>query len=94
MAPCLAPWPGCEVLWYNTWVEVRPSALLHGLSEEAISDAVANAIVMREVDDGLLFIGGDQTGQFLEVIGRDTGAGLVVFHAMPLRASYRERYLP
>jgi hypothetical protein len=59
---------------------------------------IANAIRVIDYrvidyDDGLLFIGADRTGDPLEVMARETPEGLTVFHAMPLRPSYRERYL-
>ena len=83
-------------MWYNTGVEILGSALAHGITEGAIRHAVAYAMVARYVDDGLLFIGAsDPSGhRLLEVLGREDAGGLVIFHALPLRPSYREKYLP
>jgi hypothetical protein len=75
-------------------VEITPAGRKHGVSDEDIAHAIANAIRLIEHDDGLLFIGPDHAADLLEVLARQGTEGLVVFHAMPLRPSYRERYLP
>lgn len=72
---------------------VRPSALRHGLSEERIRHAIAlchTPLVNPRSDSQMLFLGADQYGNPLEVIGViDRDDSLVVIHAMPLRRAYR-----
>jgi hypothetical protein len=76
-------------------VEILGSAHRHGLADDDILHAVANAIAIDPAhDDGIFFIGPDHPGQLLEVLARQTPDGLVVFHAMPLSPKYRRRYLP
>jgi len=43
-------------------------------------------------DQRIVFLGVDQRGELLEVMAVETDAGLLVIHAMRLRAKYR-RYL-
>lgn len=76
-------------------MKIAASARRHGVSDEAISHAVAHAIRVVETDDALFIIGADASGRMLELVGRPSDAGdLVVFHAMPLRAVNAMRYLP
>lgn len=76
-------------------VRITQSARRHGLGEEAIRHAVANAIRVIDMDDGLFIIGADMDGQVLELVARPTEDGdLVVFHAMQLRSVNAKRYLP
>lgn len=78
------------------------SARRHGISDEAIRHAVANAIRMIDTDDGLFdtddglfIIGADAAGHMLELVARPAEAGgLLVFHAMSLRPTNATRYLP
>lgn len=82
-------------MWYKTWMRIAQSARRHGVSDEAIRHAVANAIRLIDTDDGLFVIGADASGRMLELIARPAEAGdLVVFHAMPLRPVNAKRYLP
>lgn len=75
-------------------MKIVASARRHGVGDDAISHAVANAIRVVETDDGLFIIGADASGRMLELVGRPSDAGdLVVFHAMPLRAVNATRYL-
>jgi len=81
-------------LWYITCVRITASARRHGVGEEAIRHAVANAVRVIDLDDGLFVIGADASGGMLELIARTTEQGdLVVFHAMPLRPANAKRYL-
>lgn len=83
------------VVWYKTGMRIAQSARRHGVSDEAIRHAVANAIRLFDTDDGLFVIGADASGRMLELIARPAEAGdLVVFHAMPLRPVNAMRYLP
>ncbi len=76
-------------------MRITESARRHGVSDKAIHHAVANAIRLVDIDDGLFVIGADTSGQLLELVARPTDAGdLVVFHAMPLRPANAKRYLP
>lgn len=73
---------------------IAQSAKRHGVSDEAIRHAVANAIRLVEIDNGLFVIGAAASGQMLELLARPTEAGeLIVFHAMPLRPVNARRYL-
>lgn len=88
--PCTFWYCGTKLLMRITW-----SARRHGVSDEAVRHAVANAIRLVDTDDGLFIIGADLSGQLLELIARPVEAGdLVVFHAMPLRPVNAQRYLP
>jgi len=76
-------------------MRITRTARRHGVSDEAIRHAVANAIRLVDTDDGLFVIGADASGQLLELVTRPTEAGdLLVFHAMPLRPTNAKRYLP
>ncbi len=76
-------------------MKIAASARRHGVSDEAIRHAVANAIRVVETDDGLFVIGADAAGRVLELIARPTSAHeLLVFHAMRLRSANAKRYLP
>ncbi len=82
-------------MWYTTWVRITESARRHGVSDEAIQHAFANAIRLVDTDDGLFVIGADSSGRMLELVARPTESGeIVVFHAMPLRTINAKRYLP
>ena len=76
-------------------MEILSSARRHGLADDDILHAVANAITIDPAhDDGLFFISPGHAGQLLEVLGRQTPDGLLAFHAMPMTPKYRRRYLP
>lgn len=76
-------------------MRITNSARRHGVRDEAIQHAVANAIRLVETDDGLFVIGADASGRMLELLARPAEDGdLVVFHAMPLRPANARRYLP
>jgi len=42
----------------------------------------------QPADDRLVFLGADETGALLEVVAVETTDGLLVIHAMPMRAKY------
>jgi hypothetical protein len=76
-------------------VRITRSARRHGVSDEAIRHAVANAVRVVDTGDGLFIIGADTAGRMLELAGGLGEAGdLVIFHAMPLRPVNAKRYLP
>jgi hypothetical protein len=63
-------------------MRITRSARRHGVSDEAIRHAVANAIRLVDTDDGLFVISADASGRMLELVARPAEAGdLVVFHA-------------
>lgn len=91
--PSLGPSPA--VLWYKTSMKIAKSARRHGVEDDAICHAIANAIRVVRTDDGLFVIGPDAGGRMLELIARPISAEeLLVFHAMPLRPANSQRYLP
>lgn len=70
------------------------SARRHGVTDQAVAHAVAQAMRVIETEDGLFVIGPDTAGRLLELVARPGEEGeLVVFHAMPLRSVNAERYL-
>lgn len=83
------------------------SAFKHGISEARIRHVVDHCGRIFEADapadspfpgSRLLFLGDDQRGVALEVVAVEVEVGgnredLLVIHAMPLRARYREQYL-
>ena len=60
-----------RVLWYTTWMRITASARRHGISDEAIRHAVANAIRVVDTDDGLFIIGVDAAARLLELLARE-----------------------
>jgi hypothetical protein len=72
-------------------LDVRPSALKHGITSESIAHAVTYALYADDdfQDDDppkVLVLGPDAAGNVLEVIGRFASSEvLVVFHAMIAR---------
>jgi len=76
-------------------VEIHDSARRHGVADEDIQHAVANAMVIEDQDDDTrLYLGAAIPGAPLEVVTivREDGTELAI-HAMPMRAKYR-RLLP
>ena len=76
-------------------MEIHDSARRHGVADEGIHHAVANAMVIEDQDDDTrLYLGAGTAGAVLEVltIVRDDGAELAI-HAMLMRPKYR-RLLP
>jgi hypothetical protein len=76
-------------------VEIHDSARRHGVADEDIRHAVANAMVIEDQDDDTrLYLGAGTAGAVIEVlmIIREDGGELAI-HAMPMRPKYR-RLLP
>ena len=76
------------------YVEFHRSAFKHGVRVESIAHAVAQWLVVVDLDvDGdparVLAIGPDVAGNLLEVIWLELADDrMLVIHAMPLRASF------
>jgi hypothetical protein len=81
-------------------LEIRLSALKHGVSSESIAHAVTYALFadddFQETDPPkVLILGPDPAGNLLEIIGRYTDQdSLVVFHAMIARPALLELLKP
>jgi hypothetical protein len=76
-------------------VEVHESAHRHGVVDEDIKHATAQAMTIEDQDDDTrLYLGPSRDARLLEVVTivRDDGSELVI-HAMPMRPRY-ERLLP
>jgi hypothetical protein len=73
---------------------VLPSALRHGITEDAIRSALEVPMRRVELEPGLLLvIGADSSAQLLEVVVSDVeGTDPRVIHAMHLRPKFY-RYL-
>ncbi len=70
-------------------MEIRPSAHNHGVDDEAIHHAWANAMRLVEYDymgeDRLLVIGPDRHGRLLELVALPVEAPTRIIHADRLR---------
>jgi len=76
-------------------VEVHPSARKHGIADEDIKHAAANAMTIDEQDDDTrLYLGPARSADLLEVVTivRTDGPELAI-HAMRMRPKY-QRLLP
>lgn len=81
--------------YYNSPVEIHPSARKHGIADEDVQHAVENAMSIDERDDDTrLYLGPARDADLLEVVTivRAEGSELAV-HAMPMRPKYL-RLLP
>jgi hypothetical protein len=76
-------------------VEIHESARKHGIADEDIEHATANAMAIDDQDDDMrLYLGPAREAALLEVVTiiRDDGSELAI-HAMKMRARY-QRLLP
>ena len=77
-------------------LDIRPSALRHGISEERMRHVVRTCPMPLDHPDGsgqVIFLGPDQRGVPLEVAGfQDDGGNVTTIHAMRLRPSYKSAY--
>ena len=76
-------------------MEVHPSARKHGIADEDITHAAANAMTIDQQDDDTrLYLGPARSGDILEVVTivRADGPELAI-HAMRMRPKY-QRLLP
>lgn len=83
------------VSYYNSPVEIHPSARKHGVSDDDIEHAMGHAMAIDQQDDDTrLYLGPARDAKLLEVvtIRRDDGPELAI-HAMKMRDKYR-RLLP
>ena len=86
--------PG-EVSYYNSSVEIHPSARKHGIADEDIAHGLRHALAIDDQDeDTRLYLGPSRSADLLGVVTivRDDGSELVI-HAMKMRPKYR-RLLP
>lgn len=68
---------------------IAPSARKHGIADADMTHAFNNPILVEDLDDGFtMFIGGDRSGDLLEVGVVDGEDGPVIVHAMPARPQY------
>jgi hypothetical protein len=84
-----------RVSYYNSRVDIHPSARKHGIADADIEHATANAMsIDDQEDDTRLYLGPARDADLLEVVTivRDDGTELAI-HAMTMRAKYR-RLLP
>ena len=80
------------VSYYNTYVEILVSARKHGVADEEILHAIANALSVDEVDEDpirYLILGPGTGGNLLEIVVLDRPNGPCVIHAMKMREKYR-----
>ncbi len=74
-------------------MEIHPSARKHGVADEDLLHAVANAFYRGQLDEWppvrVLYLGPDRAANFLEVVAveRDDGSELAI-HAMKMRPGY------
>ena len=84
-----------DVSYYNSLVEIHPSARKHGIADEDIEHAMRQALAIYDQDeDTRLYLGPSHSADLLEVVTivRDDRSELVI-HAMEMRPKYR-RLLP
>lgn len=75
-------------------MEVHPAARKHGIADEDIEHAVANAMTIdNQDDDTRLYLGPARDSELLEVVTIVGGGGELAIHAMRMRPKY-ERLLP
>lgn len=87
--------PAAWVSYYNSTVEIHPSARRHGIADEDIEHATAHAMTIEDQDDDTrLYLGPARSTDLLEVVTlvRDDGPELAI-HAMRMRPKY-QRLLP
>jgi hypothetical protein len=72
-------------------VEIHPSARKHGIADEDIRHAAANAMSIDDQDDDTrLYLGPSRSAALLEIVTIvRVEAPELAIHAMPIRASYR-----
>jgi hypothetical protein len=79
------------------WLRIHPSARKHGVADDGIAHAIAQAVVVMVMERGprgrTLFLGAEATGRPLEVVTvTEADEGLLASHAMPMRRKF-QRYL-
>lgn len=84
-----------SVSYYNSSVDIHPSARRHGIADADIEHAATHAMTIEDQDDDTrLYLGPARDAALLEVvtIARDDGSELAI-HAMAIRPKY-QRLLP
>lgn len=84
-----------RISYYNSRVDIHPSARKHGVADDDIQHAMSNAMAIDDHDeDTRLYLGPARDAQLLEIVTvvRDDGSQLAI-HAMKMRPAYR-RLLP
>ncbi len=79
------------VSYYNSTVEIHPSAGKHAIADEDIEHATTHALAIDDQDDDTrLYIGAARTAELLEVVPtvRDDSSELAI-HAMTMRPKYQ-----
>ena len=92
--PCDSARPS-EISYYNSPVEIHPSARKHGIADEDIEHAMRNALAIYDQDEDIrLYLGPARSADLLEIVTvvRDEGSELAI-HAMKMRPGYA-RLLP
>lgn len=88
---------GSVVQYLGVQLDIRPSALKHGITPEAIAHAIGFPLLVDDEfgDDDtpkVLVLGADAAGNVLEVVGSfDAPDRFTVFHAMAARTGYVQR---
>lgn len=96
ISDAIEPWAGQILIsYYDSLVEIHPSARKHGVADADIEHVVENAMSIDDQDDDTrLYLGPARNAELLEVVTivRDDGSELVI-HAMKMRPKYG-RLLP
>ena len=91
--PEKGPVPGAAFRNTLFGVQVHRSARRHGVDDDDVVHAVANAMAIEDAGanpDRWLVIGPDRAGNLLEVVVMITAEGdEIAIHAMPMRPQYR-----
>lgn len=90
---------GTLIYVYGYSVELRQSALRHGITEETARHVIAYAVTVLIVNSPYgtmtMYLGFSQDGRPVEVgTVEDSEAGETIIHAMPMRGTLRNRLQP
>ena len=73
-------------------LDIRPSALKHGITSESIAHAATYPLLVDEEFEEdppkVLVLGPDPAGNVLELVGTFSDSVFRIFHAMPARTGY------
>lgn len=68
---------------------IAPSARKHGIADDDMTHAFNHPILVDELGEGFtMFVGGDLSGDLLEVGVVDSSDGPIIIHAMAARSQY------
>lgn len=78
------------ISYYNSVVEIHPSARKHGIADQDIEHAVAHAMTIDDQDDDTrLYLGPSRSADLLEVVTIvRQGEPELAIHAMRMRPKY------